>query len=92
MCIRDRYEDNTNTTGIAMGGEQRRARAVIIKCYDVLHAVQDREITLENVSSHNQLADGLTKALDPTKFADFVRRFFFPSEVALSNGGVLSFT
>jgi len=84
------FEDNTNTTGIAMGGERKRGRAIIIKCYDVLHAVQDKEIRLENVSSQHQLADGLTKALDATKFAAFVQRLFFPRTcTARPNGGVL---
>lgn len=72
------WEDNTSTTRILMGGEQKRNRSVLIKCYDVLESVHNGEIQLQDISSLNQLADFLTKPLDRDKFQKNVNAVFFP--------------
>lgn len=72
------WEDNISATRIIMGGEQKRNRCTLIKCYDVLEAVAAKEIELKNISSSQQLADALTKPLDKVKFSKFVNHIFFP--------------
>lgn len=74
------WEDNTSAARIVMGGEQKRNRATLIKCYDVLQAVADQEITLQTVPSTGQLADFLTKPLDRDKFSRNTRKIFFPKQ------------
>lgn len=78
------WEDNTSALRIVMGGEQKRNRATLIKCYDLLQAVSDREITLQSVPSTHQLADFLTKPLDRDKFSRNTRKIFFPKSVPLT--------
>lgn len=72
------FEDNTSTTKILMGGEQKKVRSILIKCYDTLEAVAAKEITLQSVPSVDQLADLLTKALDREKFDHLRNRILFP--------------
>lgn len=73
------WEDNTSATRIIMGGERKRNRSTLIKCYDVLESVENKEIQLHDVSTTNQLADFLTKSLDKTKFQKNVNALFYPS-------------
>lgn len=70
------YEDNTSATRIIMGGEQKNMRSILIKCYAVLEAVENKEIRVENVAAKDQWADALTKALDREKLTRFTSEMF----------------
>lgn len=73
------WEDNISTARIIMGGEQKRNRSTLIKCYDILQAVSDQELIVRQVTSANQLADFLTKPLAKDKFQCNTSKIFFPS-------------
>lgn len=70
------FEDNTSATRIVMGGEQKNMRSILIKCYAVLIAVENKEIRVENVAAKDQWADALTKALDREKLTVFTAKMF----------------
>lgn len=74
------WEDNTSATKILMGGDQTKTRSVLIKCYDILTAVAEKEIYLRSVSTTQQLADMLTKPLSREKFQRNTEAIFNPEK------------
>lgn len=70
------YEDNISADTIVNGGENKRLRALIIKCYDIIDAIMDLEIVTKRTKSATQLADIMTKATDRDTLLSHCRSFF----------------
>lgn len=68
------FEDNISTLKICSGGGQKRARALMIKCYAILESVSEKMIEFKNISTKNQVADLLTKSLDKNTFLNLVNQ------------------
>ena len=62
------YEDNTGCIQVAKNPETRRSKHIDTKFHFLREAVWNNAIELQQVSSKDQLTDGLTKALDKTSF------------------------
>lgn len=61
------YEDNQSTIKIATTKETKRSKHIDVKYHFVRECVQKKEIKLIYVSTENQLADMMTKALSKVK-------------------------
>jgi len=71
------HEDNISANTIASGGEQKRTRALMIKCYDLLQAKSDGEIKICKISGKTQLADiFMTKALHTQRLYELLQSIF----------------
>ena len=68
------YEDNSSTLAIANGTETSLSRFLLTKHFAIRQAVQAGEVIIEKVSTVDQLADIMTKALDKAKF-ETIRSF-----------------
>jgi len=62
------YEDNTSTTKVCNGSQNKKMRHVLIKAAAVREAIEQGEICMENVDRDHQLADLLTKSVSSEKF------------------------
>ena len=62
------YEDNTGCIQVAKNPETRRSKHIDTKFHFPREAVWNNVIEHQQVSSKDQLADSLTKALDKTSF------------------------
>lgn len=60
----DVFEDNSSAILALDGGQNRRLKWTMIKAHAVKEAVEHNYLRLHQVSSRDQLADGMTKALD----------------------------
>lgn len=63
------YEDNTSAMRIAEGTESSLSQFLLTKEYAIREAINNGEIEMRKVSSAEQLADILTKALDKSSFS-----------------------
>ena len=66
------YEDNQGTIALAENPEfHRRTKHIDIRYHWIRDAIGRKLITLEHISTREQAADGLTKALTVKAFQDF---------------------
>lgn len=63
------FEDNTSAIRIAEGTESSSSRFLLTKQFAIRQAVMDGEVVIHKISSVDQLADIMTKALDKANFS-----------------------
>lgn len=67
------YEDNRGCIGMAKNRETKRSKHIDVKHHFLRDHVEAGRLQIEPVSSQDQLADMLTKALDTSRFRDLRR-------------------
>ena len=68
------WTDSQSAIALARNPEHHaRTKHIDIQYHFVREALQDKKIDMRYIPTENQLADGLTKPLDTTKFESFVR-------------------
>ena len=67
------YEDNTAAIRIAQSEDPQALKHIVKLCYHYIRLeVSKRNLNIKWISTKDQLADGLTKALGRMKFETFV--------------------
>jgi len=77
-------EDNSAALNVALGTETQFSRFLLTKYFAIRKAVMDSELIVKKVSTEDQLADIMTKALDRSKF-EVIRDFLLQSLEMITN-------
>ena len=68
------WTDSQSAIALARNPEHHaRTKHIDIQYHFVREALQDKKADMRYISTDDQIADGLTKPLDPTKFKSFIR-------------------